>query len=96
MSVPTSRLTGACAGVDSGGGGVERELPDGNAHSARALVPEPEDALVVGDDDQADVVEGRVAEDVGDAAAVAGRDPQAPRPSEDVAVLWHAPPTVGV
>ena len=42
--------------MDAGGRRVERELADGDAHAARALVAEAEDALVVGDDDEAHVV----------------------------------------
>ena len=57
-------------GMDAGGRGVERELADGDAHAARALVAEAEDALVVGDHDEAHVLEGRVAEHLVDAAAV--------------------------
>jgi hypothetical protein len=46
------------ARVDARGRGVERELADGDAHAARALVAEAEDALVVGGHDEAHVVEG--------------------------------------
>ncbi len=39
-------------------GGVQGELPDGNAHAARALVPEAENPLVVGGNHQADLFGG--------------------------------------
>ena len=52
--------------MDAGGGRVERQLADRDRHPARALVAEPEDPLVVGDDDQPDVVVRAVAEDLGD------------------------------
>ena len=65
--------------MDAGRGGVERELADRDAHAARALVAEAEDALVVGDDDQAHVVERRVAEHLVHAAHVVRRDPEAAR-----------------
>ena len=61
-------------------------LPDRDPHPAGPLVAEAQDALVVGDDDQADVVAGR-AKDVVDPADVVGRDPDAARTPEDVAEL---------
>ena len=59
-------------GMDARGGHVERELAHGDAHAARSLVAEAQDALVVRDHDQAHVVVGRVAEHLVDAAR-AGR-----------------------
>ena len=79
------------AGVDAGGRGVERELADGDAHAAGALVAQPEDALVVGDDDQAHVVVRDVGQHRLDAPAVVGRDPEAAGAPEDVAVLAGRP-----
>ena len=74
-------------GMDAARGRVERQLADGDAHPARALVAEAEDALVVGHDDEADVRVGRVAQDLRDAIDVGGRDPDAPRAPDDVAEL---------
>ena len=45
--------------IDARSRGVQRQLADRDRHPAGALVAEAEDALVVGDDDQADVVAGR-------------------------------------
>ena len=74
-------------GMDAGGGGVERELAHRDGHAAGALVAEAEDALVVGDDDEPHVLEGRVAEHAVDLPPVVGRDPQAAGAAEDVAEL---------
>src|SRR5262249_19264735 len=40
----------------AGAGGIERELADRDAHPASAEVAEAEDALAVGDDDEAHVL----------------------------------------
>ena len=72
--------------IDARGGGVQRELADRDRHAAGALVAEAQDALVVGDDDQADVIAGG-SKDVVDPADVIGRDPDAARAPEDVAEL---------
>ena len=74
-------------GVDPGGRHVQGQLADGDAHAARALVAEAEDALVVGDHDEPHVLVGGVGEDLGHAALVLGGDPQAARTPEDPAVL---------
>jgi hypothetical protein len=63
-------------GVDPGSGGVERELPDRDAHTPRALVAEAEDALVVSGHDKADVGPVGVAQQLGNAVDVVGGDPQ--------------------
>ncbi len=73
--------------VDAGARRVERELAHRDAHAQRAEVPEPEDALAVGDDDQANTLERPVAQHLGDAALVAQREEQAARTPEDGAVL---------
>jgi len=73
--------------VDPRRGDVERELADGDAHAARALVAEAENALVVGDHDEPHVLVGGVREHLGHAPLVLGRDPEAPRAAEDPAVL---------
>ena len=39
----------------TGAGGIERELADRNAHAAGAEIAEAEDALAVGDDDEAHI-----------------------------------------
>ncbi len=68
-------------------GRVQRELADRDGHAAGSLVAEAEDPLVVGDDDEADVLEGSVAQQLGDPVAVLGRDPRAARAPDDVAEL---------
>ena len=72
--------------IDARSGGVERQLADRYPHPSGPLVSEAQDAFVVGDDDQADVVAGR-AKDVVDPTDVVGRDPDAARTPEDVAEL---------
>ena len=67
--------------------GVERQLAHGNAHAVRALVAQAQNALAVGHDDDADVVDGPVGQQFGDVAAVVGGDEQAARPAKDVAIL---------
>ena len=44
-------------GVQAAAGGVQRQLADGDAHAAGALVAQAQDALVVGDDDEAHVLD---------------------------------------
>ena len=51
-------------------GGVENQLADGDGHAAGALIAQAEDALVVGDHDQADVALAEVPQALGDLAAV--------------------------
>ena len=72
--------------MDPRGGCVERELAYRDSHTPRPLVSQAEDPLVVRDDDQADVPVGGVAKDAGDIVDVLGRDPQAARVADDVAV----------
>ena len=72
--------------MDAGTGRVERELADRNAHAVGAEVAEAENALAVGDDDELGAVRP-VGEDLGNSAAVIGRDEQAARPLEDQAVF---------
>ena len=67
-------------------------LPTGIGHAAGALVAEPQDPLVVRDDDQADILGGRRAQDVVDPVDVIGRDPDPARPPEDVAELLAGTP----
>src|ERR1700686_33607 len=63
--------------MQSGAGGIERELADRNAHAAGALVAEAEDAFAVADDDGLDAVEARVAEDAADVVLVRIAEKQA-------------------
>jgi hypothetical protein len=72
-------------GRDARSGGVQRELADRNAHAPGALITEAQDALVVGDDDEAYVAEGCAREDLPDPSTVLRRDPQPSRAPEDVA-----------
>ena len=73
--------------VDPGAGGVERQLADGDPHATAALVAEAQDPLVVRHHDQPDVVLTGVGEELGDPIDVIGREPEAARPTHDVAVL---------
>ena len=71
---------------------VQRELPDRDGHPAGTLVAEPEDPLVVGDDDEAHVLERALAEDLGDPIDIVGRDPGPAGPPDDVAELLARAP----
>ena len=78
-------------------GRVQRELADRDGHAAGALVAEPEDPLVVGDDDEPDVLERALAQELGD--PVDGRPGviHVPRVRRMMWLnSWHARPTVGV
>ena len=55
---------------NAGERGVEGHFADGNAHAARALIAEAENAFAVADDDAAHVVVARVGEDLLDAILV--------------------------
>ena len=72
--------------IDARGRGVERQLADRDRHPAGPLVAEAQDALVVGDDDEADVIASR-SKDCVDPADVIGSDPDAARAPDDVAEL---------
>ena len=78
--------------MDAAGGRVQRELADRDGHPARALVAEAEDPLVVGHDDEPDVLERALAQDLGDAVDVGRRDPRPARAPDDVAELLARPP----
>ena len=78
--------------MDAAGGGVQRELADRDRHAAGALVAEAEDPLVVGHDDQPDVVVRALAQELGDPVAVGRRDPDAAGPPDDVAELLAGAP----
>ena len=75
---------------------VERQLPDGNAHAAAPLIAQAKDALIVGDDDEANVIVRRVAQHVVNVPRSAGviQMPRIWRKSR--LNSWHACPTVGV
>ena len=45
-------------------GRIERELADRDAHAARTLVAEPEDALAVGQHDCLDPIKARIGQDL--------------------------------
>ena len=81
----------AMPGMDAGRGAVERQFAHGNAHAARALVPQAQDPLVVGGHDQPDIRLRGVAQQGRDAVHVVRRDPDAARPPEDVAVQLAGP-----
>jgi hypothetical protein len=49
--------------MQPGAGGIERQLADGDAHAAGALVAEAEDTLAVADHDGFDGIEPPVGED---------------------------------
>ncbi len=77
----------ALGGVDPRAGHVQRQLADGNAHAATALIAQAEDALVVRRDDQANVAKRRVSEHVRDVVHVVWREPQAARRTIDMGEL---------
>ncbi len=77
--------------MDAARRGVQRELADRDRHPARALVAEAEDPLVVGDDDEPDVLERALAEDLRHALDVRRRDPRPAGPPDDVAELLARP-----
>ncbi len=56
--------------TDTATGGVQRELTNGNAHAADALVAQAENALAVGNDDHFDILLGGVLQHIFDVAAV--------------------------
>ena len=93
MSVPTSSETGRVrAGMDAAGRGVQGELADRDGHPAGALVAEAEDPLVVGDDDEPDVVVRALAQELRDPPASAGVI-QTPRVRRTMWLnSWHGPP----
>ena len=73
--------------VDPTAGRVERQLADGDAEAVGPLVPEPEDPLAVGDDDDRDLVVGHRAEDVLDAVLIGEGEEEAPVVLVDAAEL---------
>ena len=81
--------------MNAGARRVERELADRDAHPARALIAQAEDALAVGHDDHAHVLPRPVAEARRDAAAVRVRDVEAARAPEEVTELLARLPDRG-
>ena len=83
------RARSAASGrVDTADERVQRELADGDAQAADALVADAEDALAVGDDDHVDLgVRAGCAASVADVGPVRVRDEQAARAAVDVAEL---------
>ena len=73
--------------VEAGSGYVKCELADRNAHAARSLVAQAQDALVVGDNDETDSALTGVAEHLWDVVYVVRGDPHSPGPAHDMAVL---------
>ena len=71
---------------------VQGELADRDGHPAGALIAQAEDPLVVGDDDEPDVLVRALAEELRDPVAVGRRDPRPARPADDVAELLARPP----
>ena len=65
---------------------VERDLPDGNPHAARALVAESEDSFIIRDDDQPNVAVNRVSQQIRNPIDIVRRNPNAARTAENVAV----------
>ena len=70
--------------IDAGARGVERQLADRDAHAVGAQIAEPQDALAVGDDDDADVFLRPVGEDSADPPAIGRGDEEASRFPGDV------------
>ena len=74
--------------MDPGARRIERELPDRDAHSSDAEIPESEDPRVVGRDDDANAAVPPVrAQDPGEVAAMLGREVHPAGPAVDVAEL---------
>ena len=71
--------------MNAGAGGIERELADRNAHAVGAEIAEAQDALAIGHDDQLGTIRP-VGQDLGDSAAVVGRNEQAARALEDQSI----------
>ena len=74
-------------GVDPSARRVQRELPDRDAHTVGTQVSEAEDALTVGDDDDADVVDGPVGQHLGNLTTVLDREVHAAGTAEHVGEL---------
>ena len=75
------------ARIDARRSGIDGDLADRDAHAACTLVAQAQNALIVRDDDEPHVLARPVAQHLIDAAAMLRRDPEPPRPTEDVAEL---------
>ena len=73
------------SGVDAADQGVQRQLPDRDAHPADALIAEAEDALAVGHDDHVRVAVRAVVDHLGKPVAIGIGHEEAPRPPVDLA-----------
>ena len=73
--------------MDAGASGIERELAHRNAHTRSAQIAEAQDALAVGDHNDAHILAGPVAENLDNPPLVRSRDEHAPRPAKDVSIL---------
>ena len=77
----------ALGGRDAGAGRVKRQLADRDAHAVGAEVPQPEDALSVGDHDNTRLRMRPVAQQLGHPPAVIEADIEAPGSPVDMAEL---------
>ena len=73
--------------MDATDQGVQRELPDRDAESARALIADAQDALTVGHDDDIDVFIRTISQQRGDRVTERIGNKQSARPSINVAEL---------
>src|SRR5262249_27999340 len=75
-------------GRHAGAGGVQGQLPDGDAHAVDPQVAQPEDALAVGDHDEADVLLRPVPQDLPQPPTPLDGEVKAAGAAEDVPELW--------
>src|SRR6516164_1978978 len=71
----------------AGAGGIERELADRDTHPASAEISETENALAVGDDDEAHVLFRPIGEELFEPPTCADRQIHAARLAKDVGEL---------
>jgi len=71
--------------MNPGSGGVQHEFADRYAHAPRTLVPQSQDTLVVGDDDQTHIAMAGVAQPIRNVTTVVRTKKQTAWPSQDVA-----------
>jgi hypothetical protein len=88
LSVPRSSKIGRVRpGGDAAKGGVERQLSDRNAHPAKTLIAQSENALAIGHHDHVHVAPRSVARDLTDAITIREGNEQTPRAAIDFAEL---------
>ncbi len=75
------------ARVHARAGRIERKLADRYAHAVCTQIAQPENALTVGDHDDAYIRLRPIAQHVGDFALVVERNEHAVRPAKDVAIM---------